>query len=120
MPTRQDYKLMLQKVLEVINKDDDGDFFICKEAEEVLKCAQELILKDRSTYDWVIEYDRSSERCCSEKNLLEFVRNCFDEDPDFVNQIERVYKVEVDEDGNEIRNEIDLSLSWSVTLDGPI
>ncbi len=117
MANKQDYKLMLQKVLEVIYRDSDQNMFIENKYEENIFKAQEMLLNDPPIYNWIIEYDGDTRKFYSEKELLEFIKDSFDEDQNFFSQIERVYKVEVDEDGNDIENEIDLSVSWSVTID---
>lgn len=109
MPTKQDYKNMLKKVIESIDK----DLYIAKTVCE----AEKMIKNDKTNYEWVIEWSEGTERFRSEEELLKFVKNSFDEDPNFPNQVEGVYKKEVDDNGNDITNEIELGLSWSVTLD---
>lgn len=113
MPNRHDYKLMLQKVLDTLNRDDCTFYDSTK---KVLGEAEDLIKNDHTTYEWVIESCRDVDRFRSEEELRKFIKDSFVEDSGFASAIERVYKVEVDENGNDIKNEIDLSVSWSVTI----
>lgn len=117
MANKQDYKLMLQRVLEVIVRGSDEDLFIENENEGIIFQAKELLSNDHTTYEWVIEYDGDVDRFRSEEDLRKFIKEYFEEDPRLPNQVKRIYKVEVDEDGNDIKNEIDLNLSWSFTID---
>ncbi len=119
MPNKQDYKLMLQKVLDTINH-NGTDYTIVPDSGKIFGEAESMIKNDPPIYNWVIEYDGDMRKFLSEKELLEFVKDSFDEDPNFVSQVERVYKVEVDEDDQELENQIELGLYWSVKLDNLI
>jgi len=48
MPSRPEHTPMqvLKALMSVINTDDDGDFFICKEADDILEAARKLIDAD--------------------------------------------------------------------------
>ncbi len=117
MTNKQDYKLMLQKVLDVINKDEGISYIISIDSGNVFGEADAMIKNDPPIYAWVIEYDGDMRKFFSEKKLLEFIKDSFDEDPNFVNLVERVCKVEVDERDRELENSIELGLNWSVTLE---
>lgn len=114
MANKQDYKLMLQKILDTLNRDDCTTY----DSANVLGEAESLLKNDHTTYEWVIEWDGEVERFSSEKGLMEFIKDSFDKDWHFASEIERIYKVEVDKNGHDIKNEIDLNISWSFTIDG--